>query len=186
MSKYDYVLRNADDILDKLETLDYLCLQQRIVADLLIVGGSGILLFMEQEGREFRPTRDVDVNLLDTNDQKALFALLSDVGIEVVGGVMEVPPMEDFRDTESLFKIDSAEFSAINVYVPTIEMLACTKIFSKREKDLFDLRETQILESCNLEKLLFMVEEYRGYVTNPNHPDLNLHQLVDIIKEKVV
>jgi Nucleotidyltransferase of unknown function (DUF6036) len=139
------VIRNADEILDKLYTLDYLCLKRNIVAELVVLGGSGILLFMELNGKKFRPTRDIDVNLLATNNMEALISSLAEVNIGIVGGVMEVPPMEDFKKKDSLFELD-VDFSAIRVYVPSIELLACCKIFSTREKDLIDLKETSILE----------------------------------------
>lgn len=90
---------------------------------------------------------------------------------------------EDLRNKESLFELD-LDFSAIRVYVPTIELLACCKIFSTREKDLIDLKETPILEKCDTEKLLEMVAEYREYLLNPSNRDLNLYELDNILKEK--
>lgn len=176
-------IRNVDEILDKLYTLDYLCLQRNVVAELVVLGGSGILLFMELNGKTFRPTRDIDVNLIATNNMEALLSSLAEVNIDIVGGVMEVPPMEDFKDKDSLFELD-VNFSAIRVYVPSIELLACCKIFSTREKDLIDLKETSILENCNKEKLMKMIEEYKEYLLNPSNPDLNLHELDNIFKEK--
>ena len=58
--------------------------------------------------------------------------------------------MEDFKKTE-LFKLEGIDFEAIKIYVPSIELLACSKIFSTREKDLRDLKETDILNLCCIE-----------------------------------
>ena len=98
---------------------------------------------------------------------------------------MEVPPAEDFKEKDSLFEL-KIEFDALRVFVPSLELLACCKIFSVREKDLIDLEETTILEHCNKEKLLGMVDEYKRFLLNPNQIDLNLHELPRIFKGKKI
>lgn len=170
------------EIIELLHVLDYKCHKQKIVAELVVLGGSGILLFMELHDQKFRPTMDVDINLLSTNDIQKLRSLLEDLDIDIVGGVMEFPPMEDFKKG-SMFKLD-VDFTSIDVYVPDIELLACSKIFSAREKDLVDLEKTMILENCNKEKLLDMVGEYKMYLLNPDNFNLNLHSLTRIFNEK--
>ena len=150
MSAFGEQMHETDAILDKLDELDIMCEMKGIDAQILILGGAGLLLLMEMHKRKFRPTRDIDV----------------------LDGVVEVPPMEDFKDKEKL-KIEDAGFQCIEVFVPTIELLACTKIFSKREKDLQDLRDTDLLAICNKEELMEMVDEYKDYLLNPNDPDLN-------------
>ncbi|GKV69768.1 hypothetical protein NCCP2716_22660 [Sporosarcina sp. NCCP-2716] len=72
----------------------------------------------------------------------------------------------------------------IEIYIPSIELLACTKIFSKREKDLQDLRDTDLLLLCDKQELLSMADEYLGYMLNPEDPDLNYHQLRSIPDQK--
>lgn len=176
-------IRDVEAILDKLYTLDFLCARQGVVAELVVLGGAGLLLFLEQVGEQFRPTRDIDVNLIGTNNMGILLRVLEEVNIDVVGGIIEVPPLEDFRNKDLLFELD-VNFSAIRVYVPSIELLACCKIFSTREKDLVDLKETPILEKCDKEKLMKMVEEYKEYLLNPSNRDLNLYELDRILKEK--
>jgi len=172
-----------EKIADLLYTFDYYCGKKGITADLVILGGSGILLCMSLLHNEaFRPTRDVDVNILNASDMKLVLKVLDEVGIHVIGGVTEVPPKEDFKG-EDLFEFNR-DWENIRVFFPSLELLACTKIFSKRQKDLEDLRETNILEKCDIDKLLKLVEDYRPYVLNPDHPDLNLHVLSDILKEK--
>jgi len=180
MNDNHFVFSKTEEILDRLELLDIYCVADQVQAELVILGASGILLFMEMKKQTFRPTRDVDVNVLSTTNYDQIYELLQKVKIDTVGGVMELPPMEDFKKTE-LFKLEGIDFEAIKIYVPPIELLACTKIFSTREKDLRDLKETDILNLCCIEKLLDMVEEYKGYMINP---DTNVHQLKEVLKEK--
>ena len=177
------VFSKTEEILDRLELLDIYCVADQVQAELIILGASGILLFMEMKKQTFRPTRDIDVNVLSTTNSDQIYELLQKVKIDTVGGVMELPPMEDFKKTE-LFKLEGIDFEAIKIYVPSIELLACSKIFSTREKDLRDLKETDILKLCNIEKLLDMVEEYKDYMINPDNPDTNVHQLEETLKEK--
>jgi len=177
------VFSKTEEVLDRLELLDIYCIADQVQAELIILGASGILLFMEMKEQTFRPTRDIDVNVLSTTNSSKIYELLQRVKIDTVGGVMELPPMEDFKKTE-LFKLEGIDFEAIKVYVPSIELLACSKIFSTREKDLRDLKETDILHLCDIKKLLGMVEEYKNYMVNPDNPDTNVHQLEEILKEK--
>ncbi|GEL78715.1 DUF6036 family nucleotidyltransferase [Tenuibacillus multivorans] len=176
-------LHSSDDILTKLNILDHICQTRGIVAELAILGGSGILLYMENIGQSFRPTQDIDVNLINTNDIQKLTEALSEAGIDLIGGISEVPPLEDYTNIDFLYEIN-AEFDNLRIFVPDIELLACFKIFSSREKDLIDLKETDILKQCNKEKLIGLVDEYKQYILKLDNPDLNLHQLFHILKEK--
>ena len=88
--------------------------------------------------------------------------------------------MEDFSGGE-LFMIEGVDFQSIKIYVPSIELLACSKIFSTRQKDL---QETDILDLCDKEKLLAMVEEYKTHMINPGNKDINVYSLDNILKEK--
>lgn len=174
-------MMDTQNILHKLFILEGLCLKEGVKADLLILGAAGIALLMEIDDLTFRQTRDIDVNLLDTSDTEAIRKLLFKNGIEIVGGVMELPPMEDLREDNRQLDIG---FEALRIFLPSIELFACAKIFSKREKDLDDLENTDLLNACDMEKLMPMVEEYKGYVLNPNDPDINVHQLFAILAKK--
>lgn len=103
---------NTNDIVDSLNTLDYLCIKNGVVAELVILGGAGILINMEAEGQEFRSTQDIDVNIVSTNDFDKMYEILREANIHVVGGVMEVPPMEDMMETGAKFELKS-NFQAI-------------------------------------------------------------------------
>src|SRR5690625_1015729 len=172
-----------DDILTTLATFDLYCMKNDIEAELVILGGSALLMVIEMQNGNFRATRDIDVDIVRTNDMKGLMKQIRNFNIDIVGGVMEVPPHEDFVDPENYTELD-LEFKAIKVLLPSIELLACTKIFTKRGKDLEDLENTDILVRCDKEKLLAMVEEYQMNLLNPSDPFLNYHELDRLFKEK--
>lgn len=176
------ILTKTDDVAEQLERLDLYCQLNGVKAELVMLGGAGLLVLMELLGNEFRPTRDVDVNILKATDLDLVRQSLYEADIHIVGGVMSLPPMEDIKDGKK-YKLDM-DFQAITVYVPSIELLACSKLFSKREKDLRDLRDSTLLDLCDITTLLSMVEEYKPYMLNPSDPDENVHQLEVILATK--
>lgn len=178
------VFETVDEVINKLEELDVHCSLNDIHAKLVILGGSGILLNLGLQGDTFRPTTDIDVETIASSDFEKLSGSLSKYGIQTVGGVMDVPPMEDLTNEENLFKLEGTGFTNIEVFVPSLELLACCKIFSKREKDLNDLKSTNLLNQCDKTKLNDLIEEYKPYVLNINDPFLNIHELDNIFEEK--
>lgn len=183
MANYNQVFHNSEEINNHLIRLDYLCKQKGVTAQLVLLGGAAVALVLGFQSLPFRTTRDIDVNLLHSNDENSLINLLNEMNIDIVGGVMEVPPPEDFKDFNELHKLNT-NFSAIQVYVPSPELLACSKLFSKREKDLKDLRDYDILKLCDKDKLLAMIEEYKDYMLNPNDKFVNVHELFQLLDEK--
>lgn len=175
--------RDEKDVLNILTDLDLYCKQSNVKGELVILGGSAFLTYMGLENICFRTTLDIDVNIIATSNESIFKDFLKKLQIDVVGGIMEVPPLEDFENNNELIKLDY-DFEYIEVYLPKLELLACTKIFSTRVKDLEDLEHYNILEKCDKIKLLKMVEEYKRYLLNPSNPDLNVHQLNRILKEK--
>jgi len=168
-------MRTIEDVVERLDRLDILCELHGVEVNLVLLGGAGMIVAMEMNGREFRPTIDIDVQLLSSNDKVSVLKIFEELSIDEITGVVDFPPLEDFQAGLKV-KIES-DFQAINVYVPEIELLACTKIFSKRRKDLVDLESTSILDLCDLSKLRRMIEEYKSYLVNPEDPNLNLYYL---------
>jgi len=173
-------MTTIEDVLARLDRLDILCKLQGIEVNLILLGGAGMIVAMEMSGRDFRPTIDIDVQLLSSNNKTGLLEIFEELSIDEITGIVDFPPPEDFKTGDKM-KIES-DFQAITVYVPEIELLACTKLFSKRQKDLTDLEMSSILELCDLIKLRRMVKEYKSYLINPDDPNLNLHHL----KERLV
>lgn len=182
MYSNDY-FHNSDEILDKLTELDFHCKRNGVVSELVILGGSGILLYMEMQNVQFRPTQDIDVNIIRATDVNEAISQLREGGFDIVGGVSELPPREDYIPGETIFELD-LDLDALKVYVPSIEILACTKLFSKREKDYLDLKNTNILNQCDKETLLDMVEEYKPYMLNPEDTAYNVHELLHFFEER--
>jgi hypothetical protein len=151
---------------------------------LVLLGGSGILTYMQLNGNyTFRPTSDLDGRVLMASNLDVIPTLLQQSGIQIVSGVMEVPPQEDLLNPNFIKRL-TVNLSNVEVFVPKIELLACAKIFSKREKDLNDLLYTEILNECDLGFLRDLVEEYKYGVTFLGHPDMNYHQLDEIMKRR--
>ena len=177
------IFNNADEIIDNLFTLDFVCVKRDVTADLLILGGAGIALLMEINDHTFRITRDIDVNLLDYSDEEKILSTLRELNIDIVGDYIQLPPTEDFELEGNRHQLD-LDFSAIRVFLPSPELLACAKIFSKRGKDLEDLKESNLLDICDIEKLLELVDEYKGYMLNPDDMFMNVHELLHILEVK--
>lgn len=174
---------NTKDILLILARLDEQCRSQGTQAELMLLGASAIKILCDLKGMEFRSTRDIDVNIVAASSMEEIRHLLLINGIDIVGGVIDVPPMEDFVEGTK-FLINSNYFTNIRVFVPTIELLACSKIFSTRGKDLEDLKESDILKLCDIPKLMEMIDEYKEYALNKDDLNLNLVELPCILKEK--
>lgn len=178
MNNLGIVIKEIDDILIRFDELDLLCESNNIKAEFILLGGAALLIHLKSAGCDCRPTRDIDVNVLSANTEE-IYDKLNQLQIDIVGGVMELPPMEDFEGNK--YEVDSCNFTAIRLFVPTIELLACTKIFTKREKDLKDLEETNILKLCDKDVLKEMINEYKEYLINPTDPDLNLHKIMNLL-----
>ncbi|MED4553897.1 DUF6036 family nucleotidyltransferase [Lysinibacillus capsici] len=174
-----------DDIVKKLELLDIFCGIRKTKGQLILFGGSAILIRLELENFSFRPTKDIDVGILKSMDEKELVQAIREANIDLIVGTIEVPPPEDFRDMEK-YKLETNTLDNIEVFVPSFELLACTKLFSKRQKDLDDLEQTDLLNVCNKEALLELVEDYKGYVVNPEHPDWNYKKIDDIFSVRSI
>lgn len=181
---YSNQYKDVESIIDTLLVLDTFCASRDIEVEFVVVGASGILLFIEMMNKEaeYRPTRDIDIRVTEGVVTPELKEALHEYEIEIVEGVIQFPSREDFRENEFRHKIEGL-FEAIDVYIPDIELLACTKIFSSRQKDLEDLEKTNLLELCDKDKLLELVEEYKGNMTWDD-PFCNVHDLSRIFQEK--
>ncbi|MCM3317991.1 DUF6036 family nucleotidyltransferase [Rummeliibacillus stabekisii] len=184
MGAYGPTIENTDAIIDKLELLDMVCLKQGVNAELLVLGGSALLLLMAYNEREFRPTRDIDVTLISSSDETTILSLLQQLRIDTVDSIIELPPLEDLRHPKHEKMEIEVGLQAIRVYVPKPEYLACTKLFSRRQKDLDDLLQSDLLLLCNKDELLSLVEDYKVEFLFLSNPDVNVHQLDEIMRVK--
>lgn len=186
MSIFNEVKYSAiEDVIDNLNLLDIYCKANETTGELMMVGGSAILIALSLKNREFRPTRDIDLKILSSSNKEALINSILEADMDLIVGTIEVPPTEDFIEMEKI-KIEIDTLENINVYVPTMELLACTKLFSKREKDLDDLLNSPMLEYCNKKTLIDLVSEYKEYILNPDDWNWNFKQLDSILEKKSI
>lgn len=175
---------NSKQVYRQIEVLDEHCALEGVRAELLVIGGAGLILLLEQFGREFRPTTDVDVQVLGATNMNDVQKALNKSDIHIVGGVSDLPPIEDFLLKGKKFRLNNLNLANITVYVPTPEMLACTKIFSTRPKDLYDLERSEVLDVCDLNVLRNLIDDYKLYMQNPNDMNMNVHQIERIISDR--
>ncbi|ATF25036.1 hypothetical protein CNY62_00835 [Brochothrix thermosphacta] len=144
---------------------------------LVLIGGQlGAYLLSD-----FRSTFDVDVLIKDIPrdaNRKEVEQALYQSNLESVT-VVEIPPVEEIEFKNE----DTIKYSNLTVYIPTIEYFALTKIFSARDKDEADLKEEGILQECNIEKLLELIDEYKKDVLNPNNMNYNFNSLEKLFEQ---
>ena len=179
MSVLEEKMYSTDEVVTQLELLDIYCGINKTFGQILMFGGSAILISLELQNRNFRPTKDIDVGILKSSNEKALIQAIRDANFDLIVGTIEVPPREDFEAFEKQ-RLNLNTLENIEVFVPSLELLACTKLFSKRQKDLDDLQDTDLLNVCDKDALQRLVDEYKDYVLNPEHPDWNYQKINDI------
>ncbi|MFW7364327.1 DUF6036 family nucleotidyltransferase [Vagococcus fluvialis] len=155
----------------QLEILNQDLFERDAKADLVLIGGFAAKYLLE----EFRPTIDLDfmVGKLVNETPSSFNELLENNGMEAVT-VVEIPPIEEIEFHETL------RYSNLTVSIPTIEYLAISKIFTTRQKDEDDLVDEKLLAYCDPELLSEMLIDYKGFVLNPQNPDLNFNSLKNV------
>jgi len=70
-----------------------------IIIVIVIVGASGMLLFIELMNQKmtYRPIRDIDIRVTGGTVTQELKAVLQEYEIEIVEGIIQFPPREDFQ-----------------------------------------------------------------------------------------
>lgn len=183
MAAYGKNMSNTDEIINQLIEIDVSCGESDVSAEILILGGAALAILLEQYDSSFRSTKDIDIEILSTPNREIFESILRRYEVDIISGIVEVPPQEDFSVGEK-FEVNKEGFKNLKVFVPKIELLACTKIFSKRGKDLQDLTETDLLLHCDKDTLRKLVDEYKDYTLMLGSPDLNYHQFDRILEEK--
>lgn len=78
--------------------------------------------------------------------------------------------------------MDGIPFESLVIFLPNIEMLALSKLVSKRGKSLEDLKTKPIVEKCDLIKLKAWVKEAESYYFNTL--EFNFHEWDDILNAR--
>lgn len=143
-------------------------------AQIVLIGGQlGVYHLGE---KEYRKTYDIDV--IHKYDDKDFIELLSQYGIEQVG-VMQLPPYEDLTDENNCEELN---YSNLKVLIPDIEMFAVSKLMTTRGKDLNDLESTNLLKFCDRERLIKLIDDYKRYSIDKDHPDINIKQFERLLE----
>lgn len=143
-------------------------------AQIVLIGGQlGVYHLGE---KEYRKTYDIDV--IHKYDDKDFIELLSQYGIEQVG-VMQLPPYEDLTDENNCEELN---YSNLKVLIPDIEMFAVSKLMTTRGKDLNDLESTNLLKFCDRERLIKLIDDYKRYSIDKDHPDINIKKFERLLE----
>jgi len=145
------------------------------IAQIVLIGGQLGVYHLGEE--EYRKTHDIDV--IHKYDDKDFIDLLSQYGIEQVG-VMQLPPYEDLTDENNC---EALNYSNLKVLIPDIEMFAVSKLMTTRGKDLNDLESTNLLKFCDKKRLMKLIDDYKRYSIDKDHPDINFKKLEQLLSE---
>lgn len=160
-----------------LAVLDHLCEQEGVYAKLVLFGGASLLIHLGEE--RYRNTLDIDFQVIETSSEEKINKILAQFpGVfQVLGGFPQYPDQEMYKeDGKELFELDKVKFTNISIFLPSIEMVALSKLMTSRPKDFNDLQETEILDQCDLNKLKELADECASYMTeyelkNSNYSD---------------
>lgn len=150
-----------------LATLDYLCNKERVNVKLVLFGGAALLIHLGEE--KYRRTMDIDYKVMATSNKEKIQEVLKQLPsvFQLLGGFPLYPDQEMYQeDGKELFELNKVKFTNISIFLPSIEMVALSKLMSNRPKDLNDLQETELLNQCDLKKLKGLADECASYMTN--------------------
>lgn len=173
---------DAEKIISTLEMIDALCLKKNITANILIVGGSAFSLFLAKNNRRFRFTMDIDFANEPFQDYPDISDFLHRAGIEHVRGVLMPDATEIQQELEYMEYLHP--FSTIKVYTPTPEMLVCIKALTNRKKDFNDIMDSGILDFCDVSRTITLIEEYRGYLLNPDPLYFHVDEVLEVLRKR--
>lgn len=165
-----YQTLSYSKILSTLKRTNSLLADKGAKCKIIVVGGSAIALLTKGE----RVTTDIDyIGSLSLSSKELNELSLSNN----IKGILIVPAVE-----EMLFG-DEFNFSNLDVYVLSWEDLAIMKLYSTRQKDLEDLKESILPNIKLFYRLKGRLRYYEcDYVGNLSDPDLNYNSYESLVK----
>lgn len=173
------------DVARHLAVLDFLCKKENVYAKFVIFGGASLLIHLGEN--KFRKTLDIDYNILAVSDEEKLQKILNQLrGVfQPLGGFPMYPDKEMYLEDGTLLeKLGGVEFSNIRIFLPSIEMIALSKLMTRRPKDYHDLKETELLDRCDLEKLKRLADECVSYMTDHEYKNSNYYDWDELLKQR--
>jgi hypothetical protein len=169
-----------NDVIRELIVLDLICQDEKINLDIAIFGGSSLLLHLGDD--LFRSTRDIDYTIDAFSSEEKLKKIMDMMPgyFHNLGGHPEFPDKELYKDNGIEYQEwEGIQFKNLKFFLPSIEMIALSKLMSKREKDLEDLKNTPIINECDLIKLKEFIDDCETYLFNT--VEYNFHEWDDIL-----
>ncbi|WP_211656192.1 DUF6036 family nucleotidyltransferase [Planococcus alpniumensis] len=174
---------NYEDVIMELAVLDAVCESEEVELEIAIFGGAALLFHLGDA--EFRGTRDIDFRVEKLNSREKLKTILDKTSgvFQLLSVFPEWPDQEVYLQHGTRYhEMDGVAFTNLRIFLPSIEMLALSKLISKREKDLEDLKTKPIMEKCDLALLSQFVEEGESFFFNTS--EFNFHEWDDILASR--
>lgn len=174
MNQYNYQF----DKTEMLKTLEILGnkLQKNGISYEIYLFGSCLGMYLLD--RKYRMSLDVDFQSKDTINSKEINDYMELLNIHEIGGIMSVPPLNELEI------VDEFTFGSLTVKIPSIENFALSKLLSDRLKDYNDLKSYPVLDSCDIDKLKKLLDEYLDYFPFRDNPNYNFNYLDDLLIER--
>lgn len=175
------IFKNREDIIENLamldSELDQFNLSRKI--EIIIFGGTAFLF----RTNNMRVTSDIDVFIM-TEITNEIEAVLHRFNVNSrVSSVLEVPPIEEsFKRSELL----NVPFNNLIVYIASKEDLIISKLFSSRQaqKDIDDLVNTDLIDTCDMDLLMELYNEYKKDVIFPLSRYNTLEEVLELKEMK--
>lgn len=156
--------KSQADIIENLVILDHELSKFKLKykIELIIFGGTAFLL----RTNDIRVTSDIDV-FITSQITKEIEAILHQHNVnQRISGIMEVPPIEEFLPRCDRLNVP---FDNMIVRVASKEDLIISKLFSTRQsqKDIDDLVQTDLIDTCDIDLLWELYNEYKKDVIFP-------------------
>lgn len=168
------------EVVRELIVLDLICQEEKTHLKIAVFGGAALLMHLGEE--MLRTTQDIDFRVEEvSSDTKLKVIMNSKPGVfHPLGMFPEFPDQELYQENgEVLYELEGVAFENLRIFLPSIEMLALSKLMSNREKDLDDLKNQPIMEKCDLNKLIEYIEEAKSYKYHTS--EYNFHDWDDIL-----
>lgn len=172
-------------IVRQLKLLDLYCEESNVHLKLTLFGGAAIILHLGDD--KFRRTMDIDYRLEAADNKEKVDDILKKLSsvLQNMGGFPFYPDQELYmEDAEELTILENMPFTNITIFLPSKEMVVLSKVTTNREKDLIDLKESPLLNACNMERLVNLIVECMGYMSRAEFNRSNLKDWADILEAR--
>lgn len=169
-----------NEIIRNLHVLDFICAEEETYLSIAIFGGASLIMHLGDEN--FRSTMDIDYKIDSVSSQDKLDKIKRDMpgAFEELGMFPQFPDHQMYKENGKEYHTwDGNVFTNLKIFLPSIEMIALSKLMSDRGKDLEDLMKTPIMNNCDLGKLKEYVIECKTYLINTRQ--FNFHEWDDIL-----